>query len=125
MKLLSGPALLGLSLLLLSSPVFAEEENDSPMKSSTFSGLEMRSIGPALMSGRIADIVLHPEDPSTWITRVRVTIGGRTESTNLQGASAGVFDADDTHVRKTFSTVVSLRNQVYSAANKSDLADYN
>jgi prepilin-type N-terminal cleavage/methylation domain-containing protein len=67
----------------------------------------------------------NPEDPSTWITRVRVTIGGRSESTNLQGASAGVFDAGDTHIRKTFSTVVSLRNQVYSAAEKTDLVDYN
>ncbi len=67
----------------------------------------------------------NPEVPSTWITRVRVTIAGRTQSTNLQGASAGVFDASDTHVRKTFSTVVSLRNQVYSAAAKTDLADYN
>ena len=54
-------------------------------------------------------------DPNTWITRVRVTIGGRSASTNLQGASAGVFDPGDTHIRKTFSTVVSLRNQVHSA----------
>jgi hypothetical protein len=57
---------------------------------------------------------LH-DDPNTWITRVRVTIGGRSASKNLQGASAGVFDAGDTHIRKTFSTVVSLRNQAYTA----------
>jgi hypothetical protein len=57
---------------------------------------------------------LH-DDPNTWITRVRVTIGGRSASKNLQGASAGIFDAGDTHIRKTFSTVVSLRNQAYTA----------
>ena len=27
-----------------------------------FTGLEFRSIGPALMSGRISDIAIHPED---------------------------------------------------------------
>jgi photosystem II stability/assembly factor-like uncharacterized protein len=32
----------------------------------TFAGLKMRSVGPALMSGRIADIALHPHDPGTW-----------------------------------------------------------
>jgi photosystem II stability/assembly factor-like uncharacterized protein len=32
----------------------------------TFAGLELRSIGPAFMSGRIADIAIDPEDLSTW-----------------------------------------------------------
>ena len=31
-----------------------------------FSGLEFRSIGPALMSGRISDIAIHPNDENTW-----------------------------------------------------------
>ncbi len=33
-------------------------------------GLELRSIGPALMGGRIADIAVHPDDSSTWYLAV-------------------------------------------------------
>ena len=31
-----------------------------------YSGLKFRSIGPALMSGRISDIVIHPENENIW-----------------------------------------------------------
>jgi hypothetical protein len=51
-------------------------------------------------------------DPSSWVTRVRVTVSGRSESSQLAGASGGVFAADDTHLRRTFTTTVSLRNQL-------------
>jgi type II secretory pathway pseudopilin PulG len=56
-------------------------------------------------------------DPNTWIMGVRVTISGRSESTNLEGGSAGVFAAGDTHMRRSFSTTISLRNQLNYAAN--------
>ena len=57
-------------------------------------------------------------DTATWITGVRITVAGRSESTNLQGGTAGVFADEDTHLRKTFSTVVSLRNVIGSAEAK-------
>ncbi len=37
-----------------------EKDQTSSLKSSTFSGLKWRSIGPAFTSGRIADIVVNP-----------------------------------------------------------------
>jgi len=40
------------------------------MAGASFKGLELRSIGPALMSGRIADIAIHPADPSLWYVAV-------------------------------------------------------
>jgi len=43
---------------------------DSRLTASTFRGLELRGIGPALMSGRIADIAFHPQDPATWYVAV-------------------------------------------------------
>ncbi len=36
------------------------------MNAETFEGLKLRNIGPALMSGRISDIAIHPEDQSVW-----------------------------------------------------------
>jgi hypothetical protein len=58
------------------------------------------------------------DDTTTWITGVRATVAGRSESTNLQGGSLGVFSDEDTHLRKTFSTVVTLRNVIGSAEIK-------
>jgi prepilin-type N-terminal cleavage/methylation domain-containing protein len=55
------------------------------------------------------------DDPNTWITRVKVTVAGRSETTNLEGATQGVFAAEDTHLRNAFSTTVTLRNQAYNA----------
>jgi len=44
----------------------AADEEESPLNATVLSGLELRSLGPALMSGRIADIVVAPDDPGTW-----------------------------------------------------------
>lgn len=55
------------------------------------------------------------DDTMTWINRVAISLTGRTERTNLEGASAGVFDADDTYIRKTVSSQVGLRNVVSEA----------
>jgi hypothetical protein len=64
-------------------------------------------------------------DPLTWINRVQVTIGGRTESVNLEGGSQGVFQASDTHVRRSFSTTVSLRNIFFASAQAGSGGTYN
>ena len=44
----------------------AQDEDEGPYSSETFDGITLRSLGPAFMSGRVADIALHPEDPNTW-----------------------------------------------------------
>jgi photosystem II stability/assembly factor-like uncharacterized protein len=41
-------------------------KSDGERTTSPFKGLELRNIGPAFMSGRIADIAIHPADQSTW-----------------------------------------------------------
>jgi photosystem II stability/assembly factor-like uncharacterized protein len=70
---------LTLSGLVLSScaslsAVFLQDETpsepESIFNSETFAGLKLRNIGPALMSGRIADIALHPDNPSIWYVAV-------------------------------------------------------
>jgi photosystem II stability/assembly factor-like uncharacterized protein len=45
-----------------------------------FSGLALRNIGPALTSGRIADIAVDPRDPRTWY--VAVASGHLWKTTN-------------------------------------------
>ena len=82
------------ALVLLVLPVFVmaqEEEKPEPgFNEATFKGLEMRSVGPALMSGRIADIVIDPTDPSVWY--VGVGSGGVWKTVNAGTTWTQIFD---------------------------------
>jgi photosystem II stability/assembly factor-like uncharacterized protein len=81
---------------LTSLPVFAQEDDASPgFNESTFAGLEMRPIGPAMMSGRIADIVINPEDPNTWY--VGVGSGGIWKTENGGTTWTTIFDGEDAY----------------------------
>jgi photosystem II stability/assembly factor-like uncharacterized protein len=55
-------------LVAASSPAAAQDETEeTPRLNSTLvSGLELRNIGPAFMSGRIVDITVDPTDHNTW-----------------------------------------------------------
>ncbi len=68
----------------------AAEKNSDRMTAETFAGLELRSIGPALMSGRIADIAVHPADPSVWY--VAVGSGGVWKTVNAGTTWDPIFD---------------------------------
>ena len=57
-----------------------KEEEKGPLSSGSFSALKFRTIGPAVTSGRVSDIAVHPTDPHTWI--VTVASGGVWRTTN-------------------------------------------
>jgi photosystem II stability/assembly factor-like uncharacterized protein len=54
------------------------------------SGMKLRSIGPALTSGRVADIAIDPTDKRTWY--VGAAAGGVWKSTNGGISFAPIFD---------------------------------
>jgi len=59
--------LMAVSLTLSVSAEDAPRQNDgSKLTAGTFGGIQLRSIGPAFMSGRIADIAIDPVNPNTW-----------------------------------------------------------
>lgn len=66
-----------------------ETKNDS-LKSSTFSGLKWRSIGPAFVSGRIADFAVDPNNVSTYF--VAAAAGHIWKTTNDGITFKPVFD---------------------------------
>ena len=57
---------------------------------SPYNGLRLRSIGPALTSGRIGDIAVHPRDKKIWY--VAVASGGVWKTENAGTTWTPVFD---------------------------------
>ena len=84
-----------LTLLLLALSAHAQDDDSPGFNESTFEGLEMRGIGPSMMSGRIADIVIHPDDPSTWY--VGVGSGGIWKTENGGTTWTTIFDNEDAY----------------------------
>lgn len=84
---------LSLAILLISSLFAAEElaeEQDAKLSAGTFGGISLRSIGPALMSGRIADIAIDPTSPNTWY--VAAGSGNLWKTTNAGTTWTPIFD---------------------------------
>ncbi len=73
----------------------AEQQDEPKMSAGTFTGLELRGIGPALMSGRVADIVVHPERSSTWY--VAVGSGGVWKTENSGTTWKSIFDGQGSY----------------------------
>ncbi|MEM1201696.1 MAG: glycosyl hydrolase [Acidobacteriota bacterium] len=98
-----GAILVALSLLLLPVSAAAKrgdskaasEDEKSRVKAQTFAGLKLRSIGPALMSGRISDIAIDPRDQSVWY--VAVGSGGVWKTTNAGTTWTSIFDGQGSY----------------------------
>jgi photosystem II stability/assembly factor-like uncharacterized protein len=72
-----------------------EKEDKSLMKSDTFSGLAFRGIGPAVTSGRIADIAIHPKLQSTYY--VAAASGGVWKTVNSGTTWTPIFDGQGSY----------------------------
>tara|TARA_R110002072_G_scaffold105744_1_gene231144 strand:- start:13558 stop:16848 length:3291 start_codon:yes stop_codon:yes gene_type:complete len=79
---------------LSTAGLFAQEP-DSAWSPERFQGLAFRSIGPAFMSGRIADIDVHPHDDNTWY--VGVGSGGVWKTLNAGVTWTPIFDDQPTY----------------------------
>ena len=60
-----------LVMLLITNVSYSQKSKDeSKINNNTFKALKFRNIGPALMSGRISDIAIHPENDNIWYITV-------------------------------------------------------
>jgi photosystem II stability/assembly factor-like uncharacterized protein len=97
-------------LLLLSGPLAAarkeepkakakregsSKKDEGPLVAGTFSGLALRGIGPALTSGRIADIAVHPRNTAQYF--LAVASGGVWKTVNAGTTWTPVFDSQGSY----------------------------
>ena len=82
--------LLALQPLLITAQRRAALPVTDTLKADQLAGLKFRSIGPAFMSGRIADVVIHPTRPNTWY--VAVGSGGVWKTVNAGTTWTPLFD---------------------------------
>ncbi|MFW5820508.1 MAG: WD40/YVTN/BNR-like repeat-containing protein, partial [Bacteroidota bacterium] len=103
MKKIFSLILLSAFLILSSIGTFGQrnrtnsngEESKNPLTESTFSAFKLRNIGPAFMSGRIADIAIHPEDDNLWY--VAVGSGGVWKTLNAGVTWESIFDGQGSY----------------------------
>ncbi|MFK7797675.1 MAG: glycosyl hydrolase [Aureispira sp.] len=77
---------------------FAQKKQNKTKESkdsTNYSGLKFRSIGPALMSGRISDIVIHPDNENKWY--VSAGSGGVWKTENSGTTWKSLFDGQKTY----------------------------
>jgi len=81
-----------ITVLLLAAPASAQDspELDGLLTAPTFDGFAFRSIGPSLVTGRVADLEIDPNDPSIWY--LAVGSGGLWKTVNRGNTWTPIFD---------------------------------
>src|SRR5687767_7254356 len=69
----------------------AAQSPKPPDLAAAANSLTLRSLGPAIMSGRISDVAVHPVDRSTWY--VAAGSGGVWKTTDAGTTFTPVFDS--------------------------------
>lgn len=79
-----------ITVVLIAQPKEAPTGQKQYLDTVNLSGLKFRSVGPALTSGRIADIALHPDKPHIYY--VATASGGVWKTVNAGTTYEPVFD---------------------------------
>jgi len=77
------------ALLVAASSSYAQE-GDNQLNTKVFQGLEFRSIGPSLTTGRISDLEIDPGNDSIWY--LTVGSGGLWKTVNRGNTWTPIFD---------------------------------
>ena len=101
-----------MTIAILTSPSLhaAKKDDSSTMTPELFSAMKLRNIGPAYMSGRIADIEVDSKNPSIWY--IAVGSGGvwKTENAGITWTpifdKQSVFSTGDVTIDPTNSNVI-------------------
>ncbi|MBI4902341.1 MAG: glycosyl hydrolase [Acidobacteria bacterium] len=73
----------------------SQRPDEGPLSTATFAGLKLRSVGPAISSGRVTSFAVDPNTPSTYF--VGVASGGVWKTTNAGVTYTPVFDNEGSY----------------------------
>ncbi len=91
----TGALILCLGIQSVFSQPKTNTESVSAFTSETFSGLKLRSIGPAVTSGRVSDFAVNPSNSSEYY--VATASGGVWKTTNKGVTYSPVFDGQGSY----------------------------
>ncbi len=77
------------------APGSAQPDTARNPLASAVGGLRFRSIGPALLSGRVSDVAVHPTDHKIWY--IATASGGLWKTTNAGTTFTAVFDNEGSY----------------------------
>ena len=89
----------------------SNSNSDLNYKTSTFSGIAFRSIGPAFASGRIADIVVNPDNPFEYY--IAVASGGVWKTSNGGTTYMPIFDSQSSYSTGCITMAPSNSNVIW------------
>jgi photosystem II stability/assembly factor-like uncharacterized protein len=84
-------AVLSFSSQAQKTPIKKEDNKDPLANASTFNALKFRSIGPAVVSGRIIDIAVNPKKKTQWV--IAAASGGVWKTDNAGVTFNPLFDS--------------------------------
>jgi photosystem II stability/assembly factor-like uncharacterized protein len=89
------PLLLSLALVPAADPPAKPDGKPDAGSSATFAGLKLRSLGPAVTSGRVVGFAVHPTNPDHYF--VAVASGGVWKTVNGGTSWTPVFDNEGSY----------------------------
>lgn len=114
-----------LILLSAATVVLAQKKSAEPQAKSLeapmFKSLKARSIGPAVMSGRISEIAIDPQDPYTFY--LGLGTGGIMKTSDNGGSFSGIFEKES--VAAIGALAVAPSNSKYVWAGTGEANDRN
>ena len=107
--------------LLMATPLLfsakGEKEKEDSSKVS-YSALKFRAVGPALTSGRVVDIAVHPEKPTTYY--VAAAAGGVWKTENSGTSFSPIFDGEGSYSIGCVALNPSNLNEVWVGSGENN-----
>ncbi len=95
-----------------------EKTEKELLNASTANALAFRNIGPALTSGRVVDIAIHPSDQNTWF--VAAACGGVWKTSNHGTTFSPIFDGYDSYSIGCVEIAPSNHNVVWVGSGENN-----
>lgn len=118
MKVASLILAMAICLPAISQKKSNTDESKTEVNSSLVSGLKFRNIGPALMSGRISDIAVNPNNHDEWI--ITIASGGAFKTSNHGTTFEPIFDNQESYSVGAITMAPSNPNTIWMGSGENN-----